>query len=178
MGAEMNRKNGKAITHIGDLQPDPRNARKHGPRNLSQVQNSLQRYGAARSIVIDEDNQIIAGHGVVEAAGAAGIERVQVVDADGETIIAVRRSGLTAKQKAELAIADNRASDLSEWDPDVLAGLAEEIDLSQFWFPDELSELLGKVPDFQPAGVDEQGRLDQKSPVKCPECGHEFIPRG
>ena len=29
-------------------------------------------------------------------------------------------------------------------------------------------------PDFQPVGIDEQGRLDQKKPVTCPECGHEF----
>ena len=31
-------------------------------------------------------------------------------------------------------------------------------------------------PDFQPTGVDEQGRLDRKNPVTCPECGHEFVP--
>ena len=32
-------------------------------------------------------------------------------------------------------------------------------------------------PDFEPVGIDEQGRLDQKATVKCPECGHEFIPK-
>src|SRR5262245_22219154 len=31
-------------------------------------------------------------------------------------------------------------------------------------------------PDFKPASADEQGRLDKKNPVTCPECGHEFIP--
>lgn len=30
--------------------------------------------------------------------------------------------------------------------------------------------------DFQPTGADEQGRLDQKNPVKCPQCGHEWVP--
>src|SRR5258705_11039176 len=30
--------------------------------------------------------------------------------------------------------------------------------------------------DFQPSSADDQGRLDKKNPVKCPECGHEFIP--
>jgi len=33
------------------------------------------------------------------------------------------------------------------------------------------------APDFQPVGIDEQGRLDQKKPVTCPECGHEFTPK-
>jgi hypothetical protein len=31
-------------------------------------------------------------------------------------------------------------------------------------------------PDFQPVGVEEQGRLDEKAKVTCPECGHEFTP--
>jgi ParB family chromosome partitioning protein len=167
----------KPVATLGDLTPDPQNARKHNPRNIGQVQASLQKYGAARSIVIDENNQIIAGHGVVEAAALAGIERVQVVDGDGETIIAVRRSGLSKQQKQELGIADNRGAELAEWDADVLTALAGEIDLSQFWKPEELVEVLNQVPNFEPVGIDEQGRLDQKKPVTCPECGHEFVPK-
>jgi hypothetical protein len=31
-------------------------------------------------------------------------------------------------------------------------------------------------PDFEPASADEQGRLDKKNPITCPQCGHEFIP--
>jgi len=31
-------------------------------------------------------------------------------------------------------------------------------------------------PDFSPTSADDQGRLDKKNPVTCPECGHEFIP--
>ena len=30
--------------------------------------------------------------------------------------------------------------------------------------------------DFQPVSADDQGRLDKKNPVGCPECGHEFVP--
>lgn len=133
----------KPVATLADLTPDPQNARKHNPRNIGQVQSSLQKYGAARSIVIDENNQIIAGHGVVEAAGLAGIERVQVVEADGETIIAVRRTGLTKKQKIELGIADNRGAELAEWDTDVLKGWAgSDIDLKQFWNKAEWEQLV------------------------------------
>jgi ParB family chromosome partitioning protein len=136
----------KPVTTLSDLTPDPKNARAHNPRNIGQVQNSLQRYGAARSIVIDENGQIIAGHGVVEAAALAGMEKVQVVDGDGQTIIAVRRSGLTKQQKQELGIADNRGAELAEWNSDVLAELAGEIDLSQFWKDDELATVLAQQP--------------------------------
>jgi hypothetical protein len=29
-------------------------------------------------------------------------------------------------------------------------------------------------PNFQPTSAEDQGRLDQKKPVQCPKCGHEF----
>jgi hypothetical protein len=33
-----------------------------------------------------------------------------------------------------------------------------------------------REPDFSPSSADDQGRLDKKNPIICPECGHEFIP--
>ena len=30
--------------------------------------------------------------------------------------------------------------------------------------------------DFQPVSADDQGRLDKKNPIRCPACGHEFVP--
>ncbi len=163
------------VTSLADLTPDPQNARKHNPRNIGQVQNSLQKYGAARSIVIDENNQIIAGHGVVEAAGLAGIERVQVVEADGETIIAVRRTGLTKKQKQELGIADNRGAELAEWNTEILAGwkASGEVDMGQFWGGEELAAITGQAPDIEFKEYDETTADDVKY-CTCPECGHKF----
>jgi len=60
------------IDHIGQLKPDPRNARKHNPRNIGMIEAALHEVGAARSIVIDEDGVVLAGNGVVEAAALAG----------------------------------------------------------------------------------------------------------
>ncbi len=90
------------------------------------IRQSLGEIGAARSIVIDENGVILAGNGVIEVAADAGIEHVQIVDADGETIIAVRRSGSTPEQKTRLALSANRASELSDWEPLELAALLEE----------------------------------------------------
>jgi hypothetical protein len=41
---------------------------------------------------------------------------------------------------------------------------------------DEFKEGWMKEPDFSPASADDQGRLDKKNPVRCPACGHKFIP--
>ena len=121
-------KNG--ISNISQLKIDQKNARVRTARGASLLEQSLREVGAARSIVIDEEGNILAGNGTVEAAGQIGFERVQVIDADGETIIAVRRTGLTPEQKKRLSILDNRTAELAEWDPEELAraqadGLAE-----------------------------------------------------
>jgi len=42
------------IIGLGDLKPDPQNARKHTRRNVGMITDALQEVGAARSIVIDE----------------------------------------------------------------------------------------------------------------------------
>ncbi len=106
------------------------------------IEQGMGEVGAGRSIVIDEAGVILAGNATVEAAQQAGITRVQVVDADGETLIAVRRSGLSAEQKVKLALFDNRASELSGWDAGVLATIAEDVDLSSMFFPHELANIL------------------------------------
>jgi hypothetical protein len=85
------------------------------------ITEALQQIGAARSIVIDEDNLILAGNGVTEAAAAAGLTKLQIVDVAGDTLVAVRRTGLTAGQKRALAIYDNRTAELAEWNLEQLA---------------------------------------------------------
>lgn len=135
------------LKHIKDLTPDPQNARQHGPRNVGTIVSALHEVGAARSIVIDETGRVLAGNATLEAAAEAGLTRLQVVDADGQTIIAVRRSGLTEAQKARLALFDNRAGELATgWNTDVLAELqGEGINLADLWSEAELARLLGTV---------------------------------
>lgn len=133
----------KKITHIRDLVHDPANRRKHNPRNVGMIVDALHKVGAARSIVIDEHNEVLAGNGVLEAAGEAGITKVQVVDADGSTVIAVRRTGLSDSQKRELAIYDNRTAELADWDLEqIRADIDAGLDMSAFFRDDELAALL------------------------------------
>ena len=166
------------VEHIGELTADSENARAHNPRNVGLIVDALQEVGAARSIVIDEDGRILAGNATIEAAALAGIERVKVIEADGETIVAVRRSGLTDEQKKRLALYDNRTAELADWDVEQLAAdLEAGFDLSGPWSELELADLGLEVPEFAPVGIDEQPRLDEKAPVTCPECGHEFVPK-
>ena len=108
-------------THIGELVPDAENRRRRTARGARMLVDALGQVGAARSIVIDEGNGVLAGNGLLEAAAEAGITKVQVVESDGDTIIAVRRRGLTPEQKRNLALYDNRTAELAEWDGEQLA---------------------------------------------------------
>ena len=161
------------IETLADLTPDPRNARRHNPRNVGMLEKALGEVGAARSIVIDEHGVVLAGNATIEAAARAGIEKVQVVDADGETIIAVRRTGLTAKQKTRLALYDNRTAELADWDADVIADLlATERELLDGLFADdELSKL---IPYTEPP--EEFKTVDENIPTEhqCPKCGYAW----
>jgi DNA modification methylase len=133
-------------THVKDLVPDPENRRTHNPRNLGMVVDALHQVGAARSIVIDEDNVILAGNGVTEAAAEAGITKVRVIEADGHELIAVRRKGLSKEQKRALAIYDNRTAELAEWNAEQLqADLAAGLSLEPWFSEEEQKILLGKV---------------------------------
>jgi hypothetical protein len=115
-------------TNISNLTPDPNNARKRTPLSAKVISKSLEQFGACRSIVIDENDVIRAGNGTFEEAGQLGIEKVLVVEVDGNTIVAVKRKGLSESDWKQYAIADNTASDFSTWDVDILNDLAQEVD--------------------------------------------------
>ena len=139
------------MTSVKDLKSDHKNARRRTDRSASLIAESLKRFGAARSIVIDEDGRILAGNGTVEGAKKAGIDKLRIIEAEGDELIAVRRAGLTEDQKVGLALADNRSSDLSEWDNEMLRQLSEEHDLTP-WFED--GELLAEVLDTVEGNTD------------------------
>jgi hypothetical protein len=69
---------------------------------------------------------------------------------------------------------------MAEADAGKLDELLREIDTGS----EALQEMLAKLaeeegiapPDFDPAGIEDQSRLDEKAKITCPECGHEFTP--
>ena len=152
------------MTSINSLHSDHKNARKRTDQSAKLIQESLERYGAARSIVIDEDNRILAGNGTVESAKAVGIKNVRIIETDGNEVIAVKRTGLSEDEKVGLALADNRTSDLSDWDQEMLRRLSEEHDLEPWFNQDDLNELLG-VTELEP----KEGNTDPDDVPEAPK---------
>jgi hypothetical protein len=153
----------EAPTTLQELQQDPKNRRQHNARNLEMLQASIKEVGASRSIVIDEHGEILAGNGVVQAATAAGLEKVRIVDADGDTVIAVRRTGLSDAAKRALAIYDNRTAELAAWDYDQLReDQSEGLSLQPFWSEAEELMLLGQEAKPGWSGMPEYEQEDQQ----------------
>ena len=148
---------------LADLHPDPKNARQRTQRGHGMIVRSLQAVGAARSVVVDETNMLLAGHGVTDGAAEIGIDKVLFVDVDGETIVAVRRSGLTPEQKKQLAYYDNRTSELAEWDAaQMMADLELGLNLDDMFRDEEIREMMNGVP-FGDTSTDRDGQ-DVASP--------------
>ena len=163
------------LISIQDLNKDPKNARLRTDRSAKLISESLEKFGTGRSIVIDENNTIIAGNGTIEGAKAAGLKKIKVIETSGDEIIAVKRTNLTEDQKVGLAIADNRSSDLSDWDRSVLEELTMDYDLKPFFEEEDLEELLGSGEIKDVEGSREMLEEDfQKFDCTCPRCGFEF----
>jgi ParB-like nuclease family protein len=88
-----------------------RNARTHSKKQVRQIAKSIERFGFCNPVLIDDEKQIIAGHGRVEAAKLLGIEHVPTV----------RLSHLSEADKRAYILADNRLAEKAGWDREILA---------------------------------------------------------
>jgi DNA modification methylase len=156
---------------IADLIPDRRNANLHTERGVYMVSRSLEKLGAGRSILIDKDNEIIAGNLTAEQAADMGLEEVIIVPTDGRQLVAVQRMDMDLDDPAtgarEMAYADNRAAIVSiDFDPEIVSqDLEMGLDLGDWWKDAELEEMGVKEPDVPedvPPQIDRAEELRQK----------------
>ncbi len=95
---------------ITTLKLDPENARKHSERNIAAIQGSLEKFEQQRPLVV-WNNTVIAGNGTLQAAKDLGWTEIQISRVPDEWDYSEARA---------YAIADNRTSELAEWDGESL----------------------------------------------------------
>lgn len=99
--------------NISDLKTDQNNFNKHTEIGTKLLEKSLRKFGGARSIVIDKNNNVVAGNGTVETAMSIGLTNVRVIETDGTEIIAVKRTDFDLEndiKTKEYALADNQVA--------------------------------------------------------------------
>jgi ParB-like chromosome segregation protein Spo0J len=155
---------------VADLIPYVNNPKAHPVGQVDKIASSIKNFGFLVPLVVDGGNEIVAGHGRYEAAQKLGLGVVPCVRADN----------LTPAEIKAFRIMDNKSQE-SDWFPESLAlelkALEDmDFDLGLTGFDvQELETILQGGPNFEPGTEEDQGRLDQKEPTICPECGHSWV---
>lgn len=145
------------MSNISELKFDDKNFNKHTEHGMGLLESSLGKFGAGRSILIDKDNNIIAGNGIVEAAGSIGLTKLRIIETDGTELVAVKRNdiSLDSKEGREMALADNATTvaDL-EWN---------EENLTSVFTPEELGQWLVDLRPRKEIVEDDPDDLDNEN---------------
>lgn len=149
---------------IARLKPYEYNARLHSPEQIEKLKASLQEFGWMVPILINKQGVVIAGHGRLEAAKALGYKTVPVI----------RHDTLTKEQEQAYRLADNRITEMGEWDMAKLEAELASLQEANFDLDVTGFDLKHFNHPTAEGSLEDQGRLDKKSLTICPECGHEF----
>lgn len=179
---------------LKDLAPNPKNPRAITDVKLEFLERSLKEYGNLDGVIYNvRSKQLCGGH-----------QRRKVFPKDAKITIVKRfkkptQVGTVAigyilvkgerhsyrevdwdpiKEKAANIAANKGAGD---WDLPQLGEWLKEIDSFGFdldltLFDEEERKAFLQDTNFAAGNEDDQGQLDEKSPVECPKCGHEFVP--
>ncbi len=99
-----------------ELVPWAGNAKKHDEKQLAALMASIQKFGFQAPIITNEEGVVLAGHGRLEAAKRLGLDKVP-------TMVA---TNLTKSQQRAYVLADNKISQMTGWDKELLT---EQIEL-------------------------------------------------
>ena len=143
---------------IAKIKPYKNNAKIHGKNQLKKLQESISEFGFLTPCLIDQEYNLIAGHGRVEAAKNLKYKELPCIVIEG----------LTELQRRAYIIADNRLSELAEWDNELVA--RELRDLKESGFNTDVTGFLYDDIDFSFMDEPSQNLKKEKSKREAKEC--------
>ena len=121
---------------VGDIKANPKNPRKHDRAQIDAIARSIEAFGFNAPILLDRNDQIVAGHGRLEAAKTIGLSEVP----------AIRLEHLSPTQARSYMLADNQLTDRSSWDD---ASLATHLrDLSEMALDFDIQSIGFELPEI------------------------------
>jgi DNA modification methylase len=143
------------MIRLDQLRPLPRNARIHSRKQIRQIAESISRFGFTNPILIDDENNIVAGHGRAAAAKELGMTSVRCL----------RIGRMSATEKRAYILTDNKLALNAGWDEELLglelkdlmvADLDFNLDITGFSIA-EIDHLIeGLAPEEQGDPADER----------------------
>jgi len=147
---------------VNDLIPYHNNPKNHPPEQVNKIASSIKNYGFTQPIVIDDENEVIIGHGRLEAAKKL----------DMKEIPAIKRDDLNETQIKALRITDNKVAK-SEWDMEMLEVEFEAIGDEFTGFTiEEIEEIKSNSKEIDLFDTDENDNTEVEH--RCPKCGFEW----
>ena len=144
---------------IDELKPDPANPRRHSKRQLRQIADSIRAFGFNVPVLIDRENNVVAGHGRLLACAELGWTEVPTI----------RPDHLTPAQVRAFRIADNRLTEISTWDDCLLAEQLKELSVLGLDFNIEVIGFeMGEI-DFRIASLEDPSQADADPADALPE---------
>ena len=108
----------KITVKIADLKHPEKNTRKHPVKQIAEMKRSLNMFGQFRDVVVDENNIILVGNGLVMAMRELGWEECE----------ALQYNKLTDNEKKKLMIADNQVASLGVDDYQAIEEILKSLD--------------------------------------------------
>jgi ParB-like chromosome segregation protein Spo0J len=150
-----------SLQHLKPYENNPR----FNDNAVESVMNSIKEFGFKVPIVVTKDNVIVAGHTRYKAGLKLGLEKVPCIVADD----------LTDEQIKAFRLADNKVSELADWDFEKLERELEEINLDMSLFSFEINDLENDIDIFNDIELPREER-GAKSQIKSLKFGSSQIP--
>jgi DNA modification methylase len=137
------------IIDIESIIPFAMNSRLHSDAQVAQLAASIREFGFTNPVLIDQDKNLIAGHGRVMAARKLGLASVP----------AIVVTGLDERKRRALVIADNKLAMNATWDDEVLknelSDLAADFGELMGFSEEELAAMLQEATQIEDGLTDE-----------------------
>jgi ParB-like chromosome segregation protein Spo0J len=119
------------IIDIEELAQDSHNFNKGNEQGQQLMERSFKELGAGRSILLDRNGNIIAGNKSQQAAIAAGIKKVRVIETTGDELVAVKRTDvdIDSAEGRKMAYLDNLTTQVNlTWDETELEAVQADVE--------------------------------------------------
>ena len=155
---------GHTLVHIDPsrLKPHPDNPRTHSKEQIRKIAASIKRFGFRNPVLVDEHNNVVAGHGRLLAAAELKLATVP-------TLVLAH---MTEAERRAYVIADNRLAECAGWDEDrlaselaAIASLDGGFDLALTGFDGGALEKLLELAAISPSGPNEVPEIDTSHPA-------------
>lgn len=148
------------VLPIGEIHPYAKNPRKNEAA-IPDVKESIIQTGYVSPIIVDENNEILAGH-----TRYAALQELKK-----ETVEVLQITGMTEEQKRKYRVLDNKTGEKASWDYELLDWELEGLDFEgyDFGFSNINSDIFDDTEELK----DENYESPEKKELICPSCGHQ-----